>query len=115
MAHAPYSEYAVGAALLTVDGDVFAGCNVENASYGLTLCAERVAVGKAISEGRRDFAAIAVITEDGGTPCGACRQVLHEFATERDLAVVIADGQGEYRVTSSDALLPGGFRLRERP
>lgn len=113
MAYAPYSHYQVGAALLTANGEIFAGCNVENASFGMTQCAERIAIGKAISEGVRDFVAIAVITEDGGTPCGACRQIIHEFATARDITVVVADARGRYRVTSSDALLPGGFRLRD--
>ena len=111
-AYAPYSGYPVGAALLAADGSVFAGCNIENASFGLTNCAERVAIGKAVSEGVREYLAIAVVTEDGGTPCGACRQVMHEFATSRDLAVIIADAKGKYHVTSSDALLPGAFRLR---
>ena len=79
-AYAPYSGYAVGAAVLTDDGRVFAGCNVENASYGLSVCAERVAVFCAIAAGTRRLVAAAVCTPDGGTPCGACRQVLLEFA-----------------------------------
>jgi hypothetical protein len=72
-AHVPYSNYQVGAALLGVSGNVYGGCNVENASYGLSICAERTAYVKAVSEGERTFTAIAVVTEDGGTPCGACR------------------------------------------
>src|SRR5688500_4090101 len=78
-AYAPYSHYAVGAALFTQGGRIFAGSNVENASYGLTMCAERIAVGKAVSEGERKLQAVAVATRDGGSPCGACRQVLAEF------------------------------------
>lgn len=78
-AYAPYSTYCVGAALLTKEGEIIQGCNVENASYGLTLCAERAAVMNAISQGFREFSAIAIVTRDGGTPCGACRQVLNEF------------------------------------
>ena len=81
-AHAPYSNYAVGAALLTRSGKVFTGCNVENASFGLSMCAERTAVFKAISEGENDFVAVAVVTPNEGTPCGACRQVLFEFAPD---------------------------------
>ncbi len=111
-AYAPYSKYSVGAALLSAGGEVFAGCNIENASFGLTICAERAAVAKAVSDGVRDFLAIAIVTEDGGTPCGACRQVLHEFAVDRDLAVIVADRKGRHVVTSTDALLPSGFRLR---
>ena len=79
-AYAPYSGYTVGAALLTADGHLITGCNVENAVYPAVICAERVAVTKAVSEGQREFVAIAVATRNGGTPCGICRQVLHEFA-----------------------------------
>lgn len=82
-AHAPYSRYSVGAALLCRSGRVFTGCNVENASFGLSICAERTAVFKAVSEGELDYVAVAVATPDAGaTPCGACRQVLHEFAPD---------------------------------
>jgi cytidine deaminase len=93
MAHAPYSNFAVGAALLAVSGRIYSGCNIENSSYGLTICAERVALGKAVSEGEHDFVALAVCLSGGGTPCGACRQVLHEFAPE--LRVVTADVDGQ--------------------
>lgn len=81
-AYAPYSEFAVGAALLTAEGQIFGGCNVENLSLGLTICAERVAVGAAIQAGQREFAAIAIVAETGSpiVPCGACRQVLAEFS-----------------------------------
>ena len=88
-AYAPYSNYPVGAALLTVSGRIYNGVNVENAAYPTTICAERVAVFKAVSEGERNFQAIAVVTENGGTPCGSCRQVLAEFGLE--ITVLIAD------------------------
>jgi len=108
-AHSPYSRIQVGAALRTRDGRTFTGCNVENASYGLTLCAERAAVVKAVSEGARDFAAIAIATSlpQALMPCGACRQVLHEFAPALRVLVVGADGR---RVETSLAeLLPDAF------
>jgi cytidine deaminase len=91
-AYVPYSGYAVGAALLTASGRVYDGVNVENAAYPTTICAERVAVFKAVSEGERDFKAIAVVTENGGMPCGSCRQVLAEFSL--DMTVLIADTAG---------------------
>jgi cytidine deaminase len=106
-AYAPYSNYPVGAALLTRSGRVYQGANVENATYSLTVCAERIAVFKAVSEGEREFEAIAVVTLNGGSPCGACRQVLREFAP--NLIVYIADVQGNYRQTSVAALLPDSF------
>jgi len=106
-AYAPYSDFAVGAALLGKSGRVYTGCNVENASYGLSTCAERVAVFKAVSEGERDFVAIAVVTEKGVTPCGACRQVLMEFGG--DIQVIVADAAGEYRVFALRELLPDAF------
>ena len=93
-AHAPYSRFSVGAALLTRDGRVIRGCNVENASFGLSICAERNAVWKAVSQGDRDFVAVAVTAgpDGGASPCGACRQVLQEFAP--DLVVYWKDGRG---------------------
>ena len=93
-AYAPYSHFAVGAALLARDGRVFLGCNIENASFGLSICAERNAIWKAVSEGGRDFVAVAVTAgpRRGASPCGACRQVLHEFAP--DLWVVWREGRG---------------------
>jgi cytidine deaminase len=106
-AHAPYSHFTVGAALLAKSGRVYTGCNVENASYGLSICAERTAVFKAVSEGERDFEAIAVVTERGVTPCGACRQVLMEFG--EDMQVIVADGAGGYRVFGLQELLPEAF------
>ena len=106
-AYAPYSHFAVGAALLARSGRVYTGCNVENASYGLSICAERTAVFKAVSEGERDFEAIAVVTEKGVTPCGACRQVLMEFG--EDMQVIVADDAGRYRVFGLQELLPEAF------
>ncbi len=106
-AYAPYSNYQVGAALITADGKVYRGCNVENAAYGPSLCAERTAIVKAISEGEQDFAAIAVVTENGGAPCGSCRQVMREFAP--NLTVIISDLQGNARVFTLPDLLPESF------
>jgi len=110
-AHAPYSNFAVGAALLAKSGRVYTGCNVENASYGLSICAERTAVFKAVSEGERDFEAIAVVTENGVTPCGACRQVLMEFG--EDIQVIVADETGRYRVFGLQELLPEAFNSED--
>jgi cytidine deaminase len=107
-AYAPYSRYPVGAALLTASGKIFTGVNVENAAYPSGICAERVAVFKAISEGEKDFVAIAVVTHNGGTPCGSCRQVLAEFGL--DTVVLIADTSGRMMMESTVAgLLPGSF------
>ncbi|MCC6905221.1 MAG: cytidine deaminase [Anaerolineae bacterium] len=106
-AYVPYSHYKVGAAVLTADGSIFTGCNIENASYGVTLCGERVAIPKAVSEGHRHFVAIAIVTENGGTPCGVCRQMMAEFAP--DMLVILADEArivAEYRVSD---LLPHNF------
>ncbi len=100
--YSPYSHYAVGAALLTRSGRIYDGVNIENAAFPSTICAERVAVFKAVSEGERDFLTIAVATENGGSPCGGCRQVLAEFGLET--LVILADASG--RVT-------GEFPLRD--
>jgi cytidine deaminase len=106
--YSPYSSYAVGAALLTKSGQLFLGANVENSVYPVSLCAERVAVFKAVTEGQRQFSAIAVATRDGGTPCGACRQVLAEFGL--DTLVIIADDRGHiYHEMTVDQLLPESF------
>ena len=107
-AYIPYSRYPVGAALRTSDGTIFSGCNVENAAYPVTICAERVALVKAVSEGHRAFDVIAVVTPNAGSPCGMCRQMLYEFSPE--MRVVLADTNGMIRYDGvlSD-LLPRGF------
>lgn len=107
LAYAPYSRYLVGAAARGRSGRVFAACNVENASYGLTICAERAAVCKAISEGERELVAVAVATTDGGAPCGACRQVLREFGPQ--MRVLMVDGAGHTRAFALPDLLPESF------
>lgn len=107
-AYAPYSNYAVGAALRTTSGRVFTGVNVENAAYPATMCAERVAVFKAVSEGERSFDVLAVATPNGAPPCGGCRQVLAEFGMET--LVLIADGDGRLlQQTTVADLLPAAF------
>ena len=112
-AYAPYSKFKVGAALKGKSGRVYAGCNVENAAYGPSMCAERTAIFKAVSEGEREFEAIAVVTENGASPCGSCRQVMMEFAP--DMAVIIADTQGRARFTTVRDLLPDGFTPEHLP
>lgn len=106
-AYTPYSGYQVGAAVLTEAGEVVLGCNVENAAYPATICAERVALTAAVAQGKRDFTAIAVATRNGGSPCGTCRQVMMELGP--DMTVYIADESGAYRTTTVRALLPDGF------
>ena len=106
-AYAPYSHYQVGAAVLTRDGSVVVGCNVENAAYPATICAERVALTSAVAQGKRDFVAIAVATANGGTPCGTCRQVMAELGPE--MVVYISDAAGNYTTTDVRALLPDSF------
>ncbi|MCA9923353.1 MAG: cytidine deaminase [Anaerolineales bacterium] len=106
-AYAPYSNYKVGAALLVENGRIVTGCNVENVSYGLTNCAERTAVFKAVSEGHRRIHAVVVATENAGSPCGACRQVLAEFAG--DVPVWLVDVNGNGRETTLHTLLPDHF------
>lgn len=107
-AYAPYSHYLVGSALLTSDGAVIMGCNVENASYPATICAERVALTAAIAQGYRDFVAIAVVTSNGGSPCGICRQVMAELGPT--MAVFVSDASGHYYATTVAELLPDAFR-----
>jgi cytidine deaminase len=108
-AYAPYSNYQVGAALLTKTGKVFLGVNVENAAYPVTICAERSAVVSAVSAGERDFEAIAVATRNAGTPCGSCRQVLSEFGLE--IEVLLVDGKGDLiQKNTVRELLPGAFQ-----
>jgi cytidine deaminase len=106
-AYAPYSNYRVGAAILADDGRIFSGVNVENASYGLSMCAERTAVFKMIDAGQHQIRAVAVCTENAGSPCGACRQVLTEFAG--DVPVWLVDARGEGRETTLYSLLPDHF------
>ncbi len=113
-AYAPYSRYPVGAALLTRSGKIYTGVNVENAAFPSGMCAERVAVFKAVSDGERAFEAIVVVTENGGAPCGACRQVLAEFGT--DLEVVVADASGAVVLETTLAeLLPASFGPQSLP
>lgn len=108
-AHAPFSHFKVGAALETVAGDIVAGCNIENASYGLTLCAERVAIFKAVSEGARDFTSLAVVvdTDELTPPCGACRQIIWEFCG--DIPVTMANLEGLTETMQMSDLLPKAF------
>lgn len=108
-AYAPYSHYAVGAALLTESGKIYDGVNIENAAYPTGICAERVAVFKAVSEGEREFNTIVVVTDNGGSPCGSCRQVLAEFGLSTRLLIV--DDTGKIHVdTTVEQLLPQAFR-----
>jgi cytidine deaminase len=114
LAYAPYSKYLVGAAIATKRGSIFTGCNVENASYGATICAERGAIMKMVSAGERDPIACAVVTADEGSPCGICRQVLSEFARDMPIALVglKAPGGEKGRVVTLADLLPLAFSLR---
>lgn len=108
-AYIPYSNYAVGAAVLMEDDQIYGGANIENSAYPSGLCAERVAIFKAVSEGNRQIKAIAVVTCNGGSPCGACRQVMREFAS-LDMPVILADEQGEIVFESTmDGILPRSF------
>lgn len=107
-AYAKYSKFHVGAALLTAGGKIYLGCNVENISYGLTICAERFAIGAMIAAGEREPTAIAIVTKGGGTPCGACRQVLAEFAPSLPILLVDAD-TGAVVETDMAKLLPSQF------
>ncbi|HAV78117.1 MAG TPA: cytidine deaminase [Anaerolineae bacterium] len=107
-AYVPYSKYPVGSALRTKSGRIFTGVNVENAAYPQTMCAERVAIFKAVSEGEKDFEIITVVTDNGGSPCGGCRQVMAEFGL--DTIVILANGKGNIvEQTTVNDLLPGAF------
>ena len=112
-AYVPYSKFRVGAAVLTTDGKVFTGCNVENASYGATNCAERTAVFKAVSEGYKEFQAIAINTdaEHPTFPCGICRQVIVEFS--KDLKVYVSNRSGDYEEYNIGQLIPGAFTNKD--
>lgn len=105
----PYSNFNVGAALLTTDGDVYLGCNIENSTYGLTMCAERTAIFKAISEGKRKFKAIAIASDspDYITPCGACRQIIYDLCGEID--IICTNGNEDYKIFKTSELLPLAF------
>jgi cytidine deaminase len=111
-AYAPYSNYFVGAALLTSSGKIYTGVNVENAAYSATICAERTAIVKAVSEGEKKFQAVAVATENGGSPCGLCRQVLAEFGLDTIVLISNADGK-LLKETTVDDLLPLSFTPRD--
>ena len=107
---APFSHFHVGAALLAEDGQIFTGCNVENSSYGVTVCAERTALVKAVSEGVRNFTAIAIASQNGEAwPCGVCRQMLYEFSPE--MLVITGTDEDHLEVATLSELLPHGFRL----
>ncbi len=108
-AYVPYSNFQVGAAVLTKDGKIYTGCNIENSSYGLSNCAERTAIFKAISEGEKNFSAIAIIadTDRPCSPCGACRQVIVEFG--KDIDVIMSNLKGETLIKKADELLWGSF------
>ena len=109
-AYAPYSKFKVGAAVLTADGSIYTGCNVENASYGATNCAERTAIFKAVSEGHKKIKAIAVVGDMSTNtyPCGICRQVIVEFATE-DIEIILVKNEENYIIKTMEEILPGAF------
>ncbi len=110
-AYAPYSKFIVGAALETKTGKIYTGANVENSSFGLSMCAERIAIFKAVSEGEKEFKRMAIVADTKGvvSPCGACRQVMSEFG---NFEVILSNLDGEVKLTSVDELLPGAFDLR---
>lgn len=114
-AYAPYSEFKVGAALLCADGQIFTGCNIENSAFGPTNCAERTAIFKAVSEGVRDFKAIAIVggkhgvIKDHCTPCGVCRQVMMEFCVPEDFQIIMAKSVEDYEIYTLAELLPRAF------
>ena len=110
-AYAPYSNFKVGAAVLTSNGKIFSGCNIENSSYGLSICAERAAIFNAVSSGYKKFTKIVVVTdsEPPSSPCGACRQVIFEFGD--DIEVIMANLKGDMRIARIDELLKDGFKL----
>jgi cytidine deaminase len=112
-AHAPYSNFGVGAALLSADGRVFTGCNIENSAYGLSMCAERVAIFKAVSEGANEFTKVAVVTDSESLtpPCGCCRQMIWEFASATT-EVILANLTGDVRSFEIKELLPEAFDAR---
>ena len=114
--YSPYSHFCVGAALLCADGTIYTGCNIENAAYGPSNCAERTAIFKAVSEGKKDFVAIAIVggkngvIEDFGPPCGVCRQVLAEFC-KKDFLILLKDKKNQVKEFTLEQLLPESFSL----
>jgi cytidine deaminase len=112
-AYAPYSQYTVGAAILTDDDQIITGVNVENASFGLTICAERAAIFTAIGRGVKEIKAVAVCSINAGSPCGACRQVISEFAG--DILILMSNKEGSVRATKLHTLLPDSFALEHLP
>lgn len=114
-AYVPYSNFKVGAAIITEDDKIYTGCNIENASYGATNCAERTAIFKAVSEGHKKIKAIAVVGSDTRYtyPCGICRQVINEFAENSKVPVIIAVNENEYIVKSIEEILPGAFSIED--
>ena len=113
--YSPYSNYMVGAAVRTTDGEIYTGCNIENAAYGPTNCGERTAIFKAVSEGKRVFDAIAIVggkrggTGDYAAPCGVCRQVMMEFCNPETMQIIVAKNTEEYKIFTLAQLLPEGF------
>lgn len=112
-AYAPYSRFKVGAALLAASGRIYTGCNIENVAFSPSVCAERTAIFKAVSEGERAFVAIAIVTQNGIPPCGVCRQVMMEFAP--NITLVIANLEGGYYVTTLGELFPNAFMPSQLP
>ncbi|GAB6428535.1 cytidine deaminase [Bacillus luti] len=113
-AYIPYSKFPVGAALVTKEGKIYTGCNIENASYGLCNCAERTAIFKAVSEGERDFSYLVITGETDGpiSPCGACRQVIAEFCDPK-MPVLLTNVKGDEKEVTVEQLLPGAFSIED--
>ncbi|OUC02362.1 cytidine deaminase [Bacillus thuringiensis serovar medellin] len=113
-AYIPYSKFPVGAALVTKEGKIYTGCNIENASYGLCNCAERTAIFKAVSEGERDFSYLVITGETDGpiSPCGACRQVIAEFCDPK-MSVLLTNVKGDEKEVTVEQLLPGAFSIED--
>ncbi|HLK14648.1 MAG TPA: cytidine deaminase [Fimbriimonadaceae bacterium] len=115
-AYAPYSNYPVGAAARSADGRIWSGANVENVAFSPSICAERAAIAKMVNDGARELSEVAVVTRDGGTPCGVCLQVMLEFAPNpADVKVLCADENGEVKEYALAALLPHGFKTQLEP